>query len=160
MYKYKYKYTGKIMAPSWTITALPSIAKQPSTCVNIDASCTAVDLFTGQVSLFWRQQIIALSANRDGVVTGQELTWKLGKCQNFPTFNTIILYCDKTVALMLTIMTQQWQKIAKARSMQACMVSPISNCFCLPSTQLLLERELLDILRPVGCISGTFSKLF
>ena len=90
---YKYKYTGKIMAPSWTITALPSIAKQPSTCVNIDGSCTAVDLFTGQVSLFWRQQIIALSANRDGVVTGQGLTWKLGSCQNFPTFNDIILYC-------------------------------------------------------------------
>ena len=78
------------MAPSWTITALPSIAKQPSTCVNIDGSCTAVDLFTGQVSLFWRQQIIALSANRDGVVTGQELTWKLGNCRNFLQHNLIL----------------------------------------------------------------------
>ena len=87
---YKYKYTGKIMAPSWTITALPSIAKQPSTCVNIDGSCTAVDLFTGQVSLFCWQQIIALSANRDGVVTGQGLTWKLGNCQNFQQHNLIL----------------------------------------------------------------------
>ena len=83
----------------------------------------------GKCRFFCWQQIIALSANRDGVVTGQGLTWKLGNRQNFPTFNNIILYCDKTVALMLTIMTQQWQKIAKARSMQACMVSPISNCF-------------------------------
>ena len=157
MYKYKYKYTGKIMAPSWTITALPSIAKQPSTCVNIDGSCTAVDLFTGQVSLFWLAADYCTQCKQRRSCNGTRVDLETGK--NFPTFNNIILYCDKTVALMLTIMTQQWQKIAKARSMQACMVSPISNCFCLPSTQLLLERELLDILRPVGCISGTFSKL-
>ena len=46
----------------------------------------------GKCRFFCWQQIIALSANRDGVVTGQELTWKLGKCQNFPTFNNIILH--------------------------------------------------------------------
>ena len=44
----------------------------------------------GKCRFFGWQQIIALSANRDGVVTGQELTWKLGKCQNFQQHNLIL----------------------------------------------------------------------
>ena len=90
---YKYKYTGKIMAPSWTITALPSIAKQPSTCVNIDGSCTAVDLFTGQVSLFLLAADYCTQCKQRRSCNGTRVdleTGKLSKLSNFQQHNLIL----------------------------------------------------------------------